>query len=51
MPSISVRRLYQDNQRKLQMSWTAGTAGSKRSPHNVGCVAQPRTRPPTAKAT
>ena len=28
MPSISVRRLYQDNQRKLQMSWTAGTAGS-----------------------
>ena len=28
MPSISVRRLYQDNQQKLQMSWTAGTAGS-----------------------
>lgn len=28
MPSISVRQLYQDNQEKLQMSWTAGTAGS-----------------------
>lgn len=28
MPSISVRRLYQDNQQKLQMSWAAGTAGS-----------------------
>ncbi|MDK4688129.1 HPr(Ser) kinase/phosphatase [Kingella negevensis] len=28
MPSVSVRRLYQDNQQKLQMSWTAGTAGS-----------------------
>ncbi|MCG7657664.1 HPr(Ser) kinase/phosphatase [Wielerella bovis] len=27
MPSVSVRRLYQDNQQKLQMSWTAGTAG------------------------
>lgn len=25
MPSISVRRLYQDNQRKLQMSWTAAS--------------------------
>ena len=35
MPSISVRRLYQDNQRKLQMSWTAGTAGSD----NRICVA------------
>lgn len=28
MPSITVRRLYQDNQQKLQMSWAAGTAGS-----------------------
>ncbi len=28
MPSISIRRLYQDNQQKLQMAWTAGTAGS-----------------------
>ena len=27
MPSISVRRLYQDNQQKLQMTWVAGTAG------------------------
>lgn len=27
MPSISVRKLYQDNQQKLQMAWTAGTAG------------------------
>ena len=27
MPSISVRRLYQDNQKKLQLSWAAGTAG------------------------
>ncbi len=31
MPSISVRRLYQDNQQKLQMSWAAGTsAGDNR---------------------
>ncbi|MCS4533106.1 HPr(Ser) kinase/phosphatase [Neisseria montereyensis] len=28
MPSISVRRLYQDNQRKLQLGWAAGTAGA-----------------------
>ncbi|SSY81110.1 HPr(Ser) kinase/phosphatase [Alysiella crassa] len=28
MPSITVRQLYQDNQHKLQMNWTAGTAGS-----------------------
>lgn len=28
MPSITVRRLYQDNQQKLQMAWAAGTAGS-----------------------
>ena len=27
MPSVSVRRLYQDNQQKLQMAWTAGAAG------------------------
>ncbi|MDO4433581.1 MAG: HPr(Ser) kinase/phosphatase [Alysiella sp.] len=26
MPSVSVRRLYQDNQQKLQLSWAAGTA-------------------------
>lgn len=28
MPSITVRRLYQDNQQKLQMSWAAGAAAS-----------------------
>lgn len=28
MPSVSVRRLYQDNQQKLQMTWAAGTAAS-----------------------
>lgn len=28
MPSVSVRRLYQDNQNKLQMTWAAGTAAS-----------------------
>lgn len=28
MPSISVRRLYQDNQLKLQLGWAAGTAGA-----------------------
>ncbi len=28
MPSISVRRLYQDNQTKLQLAWAAGTAGA-----------------------
>ena len=28
MPSISVRRLYQDNQHKLQLAWSAGTAGA-----------------------
>ncbi|EGZ46798.1 HPr(Ser) kinase/phosphatase [Neisseria wadsworthii] len=28
MPSISVRRLYQDNQHKLQLVWSAGTAGA-----------------------
>ncbi|WP_107878741.1 HPr(Ser) kinase/phosphatase [Neisseria animaloris] len=28
MPSISVRRLYQDNQHKLQLAWAAGTAGA-----------------------
>lgn len=27
MPSISVRRLYQDNQHKLKLAWAAGTAG------------------------
>lgn len=27
MPSISVRRLYQDNQHKLHLAWAAGTAG------------------------
>lgn len=27
MPSISVRRLYQDNQQKLKLAWAAGTAG------------------------
>lgn len=27
MPSISVRKLYKDNQQKLQLSWAAGTAG------------------------
>lgn len=28
MPSISVRRLYQDNQVKLKLAWSAGTAGA-----------------------
>lgn len=28
MPSVSVRRLYQDNQQKLQMTWVVGTAAS-----------------------
>ncbi|WP_037586939.1 HPr(Ser) kinase/phosphatase [Stenoxybacter acetivorans] len=28
MPSISVRRLYQDNQSKLKLAWSAGTAGA-----------------------
>lgn len=28
MPSISVRRLYQDNQTKLKLVWSAGTAGA-----------------------
>lgn len=28
MPSVSVRKLYQDNQHKLQMAWTAGSTGS-----------------------
>ncbi|MCG6504878.1 HPr(Ser) kinase/phosphatase [Kingella sp. SNUBH-2017] len=28
MPSVSVRRLYQDNQQKLQMAWVAGNSGS-----------------------
>ncbi|MBR5675291.1 MAG: HPr kinase/phosphorylase [Neisseriaceae bacterium] len=28
MPSISVRRLYQDNQQKLQLSWAGGTGGA-----------------------
>lgn len=27
MPSISVRRLYQDNRSKLKLAWAAGTAG------------------------
>ena len=27
MPSISVRKLYQDNQQKLQLAWAAGAAG------------------------
>lgn len=28
MPTISVRRLYQDNQYKLELAWAAGTAGA-----------------------
>ena len=28
MPSISVRKLYQDNQAKLSLAWSAGTAGA-----------------------
>lgn len=28
MPSVSIRRLYQDNQHKLQLAWAAGTAGA-----------------------
>lgn len=28
MPSISVRKLFQDNQERLQLSWAAGTSGS-----------------------
>lgn len=28
MPSISVRRLYHDNQTKLKLAWSAGTAGA-----------------------
>lgn len=28
MPSISVRRLYQDNLHKLQLAWSVGTAGA-----------------------
>ncbi len=28
MPSISVRKLYQDNQVKLKLAWSAGTAGA-----------------------
>lgn len=28
MPSISVRRLYQDNQQKLHLAWAAGAAGA-----------------------
>lgn len=28
MPSISVRKLYQENQAKLQLAWAAGTSGS-----------------------
>ena len=28
MPNISVRRLYQDNQHKLNLSWVAGRSGS-----------------------
>ena len=27
MPSVSVRKLYQDNQQKLQLAWAAGAAG------------------------
>lgn len=28
MPSITVRRLYQENQQKLNLTWVAGTGGS-----------------------
>lgn len=28
MPSITVRKLYQENQQKLNLSWVAGTAGA-----------------------
>ncbi|KJV32682.1 serine kinase [Aquitalea magnusonii] len=28
MPSITVRRLYQDNQQKLNLTWVAGTGGA-----------------------
>ncbi|QRN41748.1 MAG: HPr kinase/phosphorylase [Neisseriaceae bacterium] len=28
MPSLSVRRLYQDNQKKIQLSWIAGSSNS-----------------------
>ena len=28
MPSISVRRLYADNQHKLQLAWVAGNSGA-----------------------
>ena len=28
MPSISVRRLYQENQQKLNLTWVAGTGGA-----------------------
>jgi len=28
MPSITVRKLYQDNQQKLNLTWIAGRAGS-----------------------
>ena len=28
MPTISVRRLYQDNQYKLDLAWAAGAAGA-----------------------
>ncbi len=28
MPGLSVRRLYQDNQTKLQLAWSAGAAGA-----------------------
>lgn len=41
MPSITVRKLYQDNQHKLQMAWAAGSTGSdNRISVEVGKVAQ-----------
>lgn len=41
MPSVTVRKLYQDNQHKLQMAWSAGSTGSdNRISVEVGKVAQ-----------
>ena len=33
MSSISIRRLYQDNQKKLQLSWITGTSGADNRIH------------------
>lgn len=42
MPSISVRRLYKDNQQKLELSWTAGTGGGdNRIAVDVGDAGKP----------